>query len=90
MKILDLSSQVNEWKLISFDPTGAYLAASADSAIYIFDVNPSNSEFGKCVDTLGQALSCRGMLIGGIKGLDTPSPSGKGTLKEWLKERGAV
>ncbi|MDQ3807105.1 MAG: metallophosphoesterase [Thermoproteota archaeon] len=89
-KILSLSSQVNEWKHISFDPIGTYIAASAGGAIYIFDVNPVSADFGKCIYTLGQAVSCSGMLIGGIKGLEAPSPSGKGTLKEWLIERGAV
>lgn len=90
VKILDLSSTVNEWRLISFDPTGAYIAASAGSAMYIFNVDPNSSDFGGCVYTLGQAISCSGMLIGGTKGLEAPSPTGKGTLKEWLKERGAV
>lgn len=90
VEILDLSSQVDEWKLISFDPTGTYLAASSGGAISIFDVNPDSSEFGKCVNTLGQAVSCSGMLVGGASGLDAISPSGKGTLKDWLEARGAI
>jgi predicted phosphodiesterase/WD40 repeat protein len=90
VKILDLSSSVNNWKIMTFDPRGTHLAASAGGAVYIFDVDPSSSNFGKCDYTLGQGVSCVNMLIDGAKGLDALSPSGKGTLDSWLKERGAV
>jgi hypothetical protein len=90
LKILEISHPVDEWKLISFDPAGAYLAASAGGTMYIIDVNLSSPSFGACTHTLGQAVSCHGMLIDGAKGLEAPAPSGKGTLKTWLQERGAI
>jgi hypothetical protein len=89
-KVFSLSSEVDKWTSISFDPTGTFLAVSAEATIHILDIKPKSPTIGKCVHKLGRAFSCTGMLIDKAKGLQATAPNGKGKLGDWLKARGAV
>jgi WD40 repeat protein len=67
-------------------PDGSQLAAGDTlGTICLWDVYGSAEP--RIIDP---RISCRGMHIRGAKGLDAPAPSGEGTLREWLLERGAV
>jgi hypothetical protein len=75
---------------MAFSPSGNMLALSAGPEIHIVDLDPLSSSFKKDICTLGQTVSCKEMLISGAKGLEARAPSGMGTLRDWLDERGAI
>lgn len=89
-KVLEFASKTDSWRLMTFNVKGNLLAVSAESTIHIFDVDPASPTFGKDIHRLGQTVSCKGMLISKAKGLEARAPSGKGTLGDWLMERGAI
>lgn len=87
---LNLTSETEIWTSVEFEPEGRFLAAAAGPSVHIFDLRRSSSSFGRTVHEFGQTLRCTGMRIGGASGLEGPAPSGKGTLGEWLRNRGAL
>jgi hypothetical protein len=90
LKRLELASKTDRWSLMTFNPAGNLLAVCAQSTIHIFDVDPNSTTFGKDIRKIGQTVSCVGTLFSGAKGLGARAPSGKGTLGQWLEERGAI
>lgn len=89
-RILDLSSSVETWKSFAFNPNGTQLAASTGSAIHVFDIDLTSPGLGHRETILGQAINCERLLLQNAKGLDSVAPSGKGTMREWFNERGAI
>lgn len=87
---LNMTSETEIWTSVEFEPEGRFLAASAGSSIHIFDLRQSSSSFGRSVQEFGQTLRCTGMRAEGANGLEASAPTGKGTLGEWLRNRGAV
>jgi hypothetical protein len=78
---------------IDFSPNGCLLASVYDDAtIRIWDVDLESATFGECLKVLGVRMNCRGMRIGGAKGLEQKGygKGGEQTLEEFLRERGAV
>jgi len=75
-------------------PENKQLASGSDDiTIRIWDVDPKSPSFGKCTKVLEQKMQCKGMRIGGAKGLHAKRLGKYGveiTLREWLVERGAV
>ncbi len=78
------------------------ISGSTDSTIKIWDADPNSPHFGECINTIEQKINCKGMKIQNAKGLEVDVfkvkdekaeedwKTRKGTLKEWLIERGAV
>ena len=71
---------------VSYHPLENLFAIGLYSAI----VEVRDAASGECLYTIEQKLNCKGLRLGGAKGLDAPAPEGRGTLGEWLAERGAV
>ncbi len=90
LTLVDLSSKTGRWTSICVHPTDDLLGAAMGSTIHIFDLRASSPTFGLPVVRLGQPLRCNGMRIARARGLDALGPSGKGTLGQWLQERGAL
>jgi hypothetical protein len=82
---------------ISFSPDDRYLATGhANGTMQIWDADRKSPRFGQCIKVLDVRLNCRGMKIGGARGLEeniTWAVGGKerqGTLLEFFAERGAI
>ncbi len=56
---------------------------------HLVDMVP-NPNFGNCVLTIAPKQKCTKLLIAGARGLNVTSPTGSGSLAEWLAERGAI
>lgn len=78
---------------VAWSPDRLFVATGEeDATIRIWDVDPKSSAFGKCVKVLEVKMNCKGMRIGGAKGLRQKGygKGGEQTLGEFLRERGAM
>jgi predicted NACHT family NTPase/WD40 repeat protein len=78
---------------VRFSPDNKFLASgSLDGTIRIWDMNPASPNFGQCIKVLEQKMQCKGMRMGGAKGLEQKGygKDGEQTLGEFFWERGAI
>ena len=76
---------------LSLNPKHKWLASgSEDATVRIWDADRSVPNSWQCLKVLEGRMNCHKMRIDGTKGLDVPAPGGEGTLRDWLRQRGAV